>query len=353
MILTVLGNRPQLIKSVMVSKALQLLHIKEYIVYTYQHYNYDMYTAIVQDYNINITANEHIIEQPHSIQDYLYNIEVQIKQLVKKIQLIIVYGDTNSTVAGALFAKKNNLKLIHIEAGERSYNNTMPEEHNRIMVDYSSTVLCCVNSKAKSQLSNSIYKGNKIIVGDVMLDMLQYTQNQNKTASNTQLIQLLQDNKSYYYFTMHRQSNTVSYEHMHSIFAMLGKLKHTILYPMHPRVQALYSSSLLPINFVVTKPLQYNDNIIAIANANAVLTDSGGVQKEAYWLQKKCVTLRNDTEWVETLAGGWNTLYHKNTTNALIKILKQKPDIDQWNIVQFGNGKAAKRIANVIQKLVS
>jgi UDP-GlcNAc3NAcA epimerase len=347
LILTIIGNRPQLIKSALISKELKLRNLKETIVYTYQHFDDEMYTSICKELDIKINNNKLVNKTPKSLQDYINNIQVQIKK-IKHISVVIVYGDTHSTLAGSLFAKQHNIKLIHIEAGERSFNNQMPEEINRIAVDYLADILVCVNKKSSNNLK-SFSKGKIVkVVGDIMLDTLFFYKDI-KPFSTT----FFEDNilkKPYIYFTLHRQSNTVDIATINEILLMIGNLNIPVIYPMHPRVFNKIKELNIPSIVKVTKPFTYLESVQVLKNATYVITDSGGLQKEAYWLQKKCITLRNDTEWSETLIGNWNTLYTGKNSKDLLRILAIKPSLKKWDIKQFGNGKATNKIVNVIMK---
>jgi UDP-GlcNAc3NAcA epimerase len=347
LILTVIGNRPQLIKSVLISKALKVLQVNEQIVYTYQHYDAYMYKSICEELNIEIVPNKLVNKKPASLQDYLTNIKVQVKN-IKLIKCVVVYGDTHSTLAGSLFAKQHNLKLIHIEAGERSYNNQMPEEINRIAVDYLADVLLCVNKKSAQNLKPKPKNKAIKIVGDVMLDALFFYKE--VSPSLTFDFKNIKLDKPYIYFTLHRKSNTDNIAKINEVLLMLGNLRIPIIYPMHSRLYSKKEELIIPKNIQVTKPFTYLESIHILKNATYVITDSGGLQKEAYWLQKKCITLREDTEWMETLTGSWNTLYSGKDSIELQKIMDKKPLLKNWDIKQFGNGKATGKIVDAILK---
>ena len=356
MILTIIGNRPQLIKAAMVSKAFAANGIAEQLLYTYQHYDVNLFEKNCEELGLQFTNHKLVNKQPQSLHDYIYNIEVQVNASAladKKIKAVLVYGDTNSTVAGTLFAKKHHLKLIHVEAGERSYNNTMPEEHNRIATDYAADLLLCVNAKSKQNVANKIYQSKKLIVGDIMLDALLHFKNYDTAITvHKKVAALVNAKQPYIYFTLHRHANTTEVANINAILKMLGQLPYTVVWPMHPRLHSVKAKLSIPNNIIVTLPIAYIENIKIVTAAIAVITDSGGLQKEAYWLQKQCITLRADTEWTETLHHNWNTLYTGNNAKDIISILHKKINLTTWNIKQFGNAKAAYNITKAVKAYI-
>jgi UDP-GlcNAc3NAcA epimerase len=352
LILSIIGNRPQIIKAFVVSKSLSQKGIEEKIIYTWQHYDDSLFLNLVKQVQLTIHHKQDslINKKPHSIKDYIANIEIQAKTIKKNIDAVIVYGDTHSTLAGALFAKKNGYKLIHIESGERSFNNEMPEELNRISTDYLADLLLCVNEKSKKNLSQSICKGKTKVVGDVMLDALLYFQKEPQiTLKNKKIKQLIIDKTSYIYFTLHRQANA-NPSFINSILKMFEELPYAIVWAIHPRIQKSIASLKVPSNVIIINPVTYFESLYILKNAKAVVTDSGGLQKEAYWCQKKCVTIRQETEWTETLVGGWNTLLKQHDNSQLKKILLKKTNVKVWSLKEFGNGKASVNAANAIQQ---
>ncbi len=352
MILSIIGNRPQIIKAFVVSKSLLEKGIEEKIIYTWQHYDDSLFLNLVKEVQLNIYDKKGLLinKKPQSIADYLSNIEIQAKAIQQQIEAIIVYGDTHSTLAGALFAKKNGYKLIHIESGERSFNNEMPEELNRISTDYLADLLLCVNQKSKQNLSQSLYRSKVKVIGDVMLDALLYFQKMPQVSiKNKQVKQLIVEKGSYIYFTLHRQANTTT-SFINSVLKMFEELPYSIVWPIHPRVQKRVATLKIPSNVIVINPVSYFESLYILNHAQYIVTDSGGLQKEAYWCQKKCITLRQETEWTETLIGGWNNLLKQNETAQLKKILQQKVNIKIWGLKEFGNGKAALNAANAIKQ---
>lgn len=354
MIVSIIGTRPQYIKASVLSHAFRIAKIKEMVIDTKQHYSKTVSAAILKSlpYKLSISkANkEDVIAHPKTLEDLMFNIDAQLKKEIKNVRAFLVYGDTNSTLAGALIAKKYQKKIIHIEAGERSFNESMPEEKNRIIVDALSDLLLCVNSKSLKNLNTSNCKGKAEIVGDLMLDAVISTLAKQESKKNLRLERIIFDNKPFVYFTIHRLNNTENSEIVQSILDELETLPYKIIWPLHPRVLIFKTALKIPANVIVVDAVNYIDSLQLIKQCAFVVTDSGGLQKEAYWLQKKCITWRAETEWIETLKGNWNMLYYLNSKKSLEKIINTKPDINKWSLKDFGEGKAAEKIVKAIQK---
>jgi UDP-GlcNAc3NAcA epimerase len=355
LIITIIGNRPQIIKAALVSKALRNCGITEKLIYTWQHYDNGMSVQLMRQlelpYKVSAPLAAKLNKQPVSMEDYLQNIAVQVKGNLSKIKAVLVYGDTNATLAGALFAKKNRFPLIHVEAGERSFNNQMPEEQTRIATDFAADLLLCVNRKSLANLRNPMYTGKKIVVGDVMLDaLLHFSEKASFDGMDLPPV-VFKNKKPIIYFTMHRQSNANT-EKITGIIHMLGKLPYNILWPVHPRITGMIKNIELPANFSTVPACSYLNSLALLQKAKFIITDSGGLQKEAYWMQKKCITLRADTEWTETLKGNWNSLYEGLSSRKLQSLLNQKPDSAKWGLQPFGNGKAAGKVAAAIKSFL-
>ena len=326
---TIIGARPQFIKAAAVSRAIaehnrlastsspltpNPIPITEVIIHTGQHYD-DRMSAIFfeqlqipdPDYNLNVGSG------PHGQQtgDMLSGIE---KILIKeKPDWVLVYGYTNSTLAGALAASKLHIKIAHVEAGLRSFNRRMPEEINRIVTDHLSDLLFCPSQTAVNNLAAEGITAGVRITGDVMFDAIKYAEAKINEYS-TILKRLGLENKKYFLATVHRAENTDNEDRLISIMSALSALAEQgiVILPLHPRTKKMLENSKQPFktndSLKIIEPVGYFDMIALQQSARMILTDSGGMQKEAYWLKVPCITLRDETEWTETVEAGWNIL---------------------------------------------
>ncbi|MDH5400376.1 MAG: UDP-N-acetylglucosamine 2-epimerase (non-hydrolyzing) [Cyclobacteriaceae bacterium] len=309
--LTILGARPQFIKASPVSRALKAEGIDEVIVHTGQHFDENM---------SKIFFDEMGIPEPH------YNLEVHglghgamTGRMLEKIEsvllkekpdVVIVYGDTNSTIAGALAAKKLHIKVAHIEAGLRSFNMKMPEEINRILTDRISDFLFCPTTTALENLKKEGFENIDCKItnsGDVMYDAFLQFSDIAQEKSTILSDQKLSDRK-YILCTVHRQENTDDKQRFGEIVRTLNTVAEeaTIVFPVHPRTQQLLGTYSLHKNIRIIPPVGYLDMVSLINHSMLVMTDSGGLQKEAFFARKYCITLREETEWVELVNGGFN-----------------------------------------------
>jgi UDP-N-acetylglucosamine 2-epimerase len=225
-------------------------------------------------------------------------------------EILLVYGDTNSTLAGALAAAKLHLCVAHVEAGLRSYNREMPEELNRVIADHLSALLFCPSENAAANLAKEGITSGVHVVGDVMADALAAARERASDRADV-LKRLGVKRRGYCLATIHRAENTDDRKRLSDILAVLGSLGEPVVFPMHPRARAAigrFGLAMPPPPVQVIEPLGYLDAVALESNARLILTDSGGMQKEAYWLGVPCVTLRDETEWVETVKAGWNTI---------------------------------------------
>lgn len=358
-IVSIVGARPQFIKCAPVSRELRKEH-HEILVHTGQHYDANMSDIFFEqlnipkpDYNLNIGSGSHGEQTGKML------IEIEKVLIKEKPDMVLVYGDTNSTLAGALAAAKLHIPVAHVEAGLRSFDRTMPEEINRVMTDHISDLLFCptqtaVDNLLKEGISQENGKG-VYLTGDVMVDALLYNM---KIAeqSSTVLEDLNQDlvKGEYYVATVHRPSNTDTEENLRNIVEAFGEIGLPIIFPAHPRtVKYLKEYGLydhLPKNIHLTEPLPYLDMLHLMRHAKMILTDSGGVQKEAYILKVPCVTLRENTEWVETLEDGWNVLVGADEK----RIVEAVHDIHTGEMKygdRFGDGWTARRIIKFVSSL--
>ncbi|MFZ5945152.1 MAG: non-hydrolyzing UDP-N-acetylglucosamine 2-epimerase [Bacillota bacterium] len=356
---TILGARPQFIKAAVVSQALQSTgYIKEIILHTGQHYDKNMSDIFFDemeiprpDIKLSIGSGNHGAQTGRMLE------AIEKELLKEKPDGVIVYGDTNSTLAGALAACKLLIPCIHIEAGLRSFNRTMPEEINRILTDHLSELLFAPTKTAVENLSKEGINESKVfLVGDVMYDSTLYFSVRAEERS-TILKELNIENKPYILTTIHRAENTDNKENLADVFKGLAVIAqyYPIIMPIHPRTQhALKVNGLWEManeSIKLIEPLGYLDIMMLEKNAILILTDSGGVQKEAFFHRIPCFTLRKETEWVELVDNGWNYLIPpKDLTNSIDKIIgsiKQKNSLAVDNYL-YGGGTAAKRIAQII-----
>jgi UDP-N-acetylglucosamine 2-epimerase (non-hydrolysing) len=324
--------------------------IKPILIHTGQHYDFEMSQIFFQelkipepDYNLNIGSGSHAWQTAKIME----NLEPII--LKEKPNLMIVFGDVNSTLAGALVAAKLHIPVAHIEAGLRSFNKTMPEEINRILVDHLSDFLFCPTKTAVENLKKEGIKKGVYNVGDVMYDVLINLKVKIKKSSFLKRLGI--KSKQYLLLTVHRASNTDNLDNLRKIITAAMKSGERIIFSIHPRTQKQFKK--LKINKVknlkVIGPVGYLDMLALEKNAKKILTDSGGIQKEAYWLKVPCITLREDTEWVETVKAGWNVLVGVNE-KKIIKEIKYFDPISSKKLFKeyFGRGNSVKKIIKIL-----
>jgi UDP-N-acetylglucosamine 2-epimerase len=319
-IFSIVGARPQFIKLAPLSSALTGLH-EEFIVHTGQHYDYSMSEKIFQDLGIrepDIHLEVGSGTQAEQTGNMMIGLEKEMTN--KKPDLVIVFGDTNSTLAGAIAAAKLNIPIIHIEAGLRSYNKNMPEEINRIATDHISKYLFAPTQTAIDILKTEGLQKAAYLTGDIMVDTIKNNiEVALKKSTAIQDLKLL--NTEYNLLTLHRNYNVDNATILENILSQLGELGEKIIFPVHPRTKKMLSASFcFPENITAIEPQGYLD-FIALENfAKRIITDSGGIQKEAYILGKPCITLRTETEWVETVEEKWNLLINPSDTDIVSKI---------------------------------
>ena len=343
-ILTVVGARPQFIKAAPVSSALRDAGIEEFLVHTGQHYDEKLSATFFDDLSINAPAvNLGVGSDTHGAQTGAMLSALEKLMMQEQPEWVLVYGDTNSTLAGALAAAKLQVKLVHVEAGLRSFNKRMPEEINRIVADHLSDLLLCPSMTAIRNLeAEGITKGIAL-VGDVMVDALHQAVERAKERPSV-LKGLGLRPRQFVLATIHRAENTDDPSRLRQIVSAFLESQEEIIMPVHPRTRkALNALGVLPSlgKLRTLEPVGYLDMIMLESSARVVLTDSGGVQKEAYWLGVPCLTLRDETEWVETVEAGWNRLV-KAETPAILAALKTV-HIPSSRPVLYGDGHAAVR----------
>jgi len=335
-IVSIVGARPNFIKLAALSPELRNV-ANEVIIHTGQHHDYELSKIFFDEMGIP-EPNTHlnIVASTHGAQTGRMLMELESSLSIKNnVDAVIVFGDTNSTLAGALAAAKLHIPVIHIESGVRSYDKRMPEEINRVIVDHISDMLFCPTWNAASNLAiEGISPERVFLCGDVMVDLMAIQSTKRLTYKN------------YYLLTIHREDND-NLKKIKEIFKGLSVLQNDIVFPCHPRMKKYIKALKLPANIHVIDPVGYFEMRALEEGAIKIFTDSGGVQKEAYLLKVPCITLRDTTEWIETLHGGWNILTSGNSKNIHNAIL-QTPKQLEYYPDSFGNIGVCKRIADKI-----
>jgi len=351
-VVTILGARPQFIKAASVSREFEKYdEIKEIIVHTGQHFDVNMSDVFFKEmhiprpsYNLGVNGKNHGAMTGEMLE------KIESILLEEKPDWVIVYGDTNSTLAGALAASKLNIKIAHIEAGLRSYNMNMPEEINRILTDRISNLLFCPTDSAIENLKKEgfeNYNCEMIKNGDVMQDGAVFY---SKLAQKPSVIS---DNQDFILSTFHRAENTDNDERLKAIVKALNTISEEkiIILPLHPRTRKLLNEKpySLSKNIQVIDPVGYLEMIWLIKNCSLVLTDSGGLQKEAFFFRKYCITLRDETEWIELIENNLNVLAGA-ASKKIIDIYQNHVFQNNFNLNLYGDGEASKIIVNTLLK---
>jgi len=347
-IVTIIGARPQFIKAAVVSRLLPS-HVMEIILHTGQHYDENLSKVFFDELNIpNPKYNLGVGSGSHGAQTGEMLAEIESVLLDEQPDWVLVYGDTNSTLAGALAAVKLNIKVAHIEAGLRSFNRLMPEEINRIVTDHVSDVLFCPSNVAVKNLASEGITKHVVNVGDVMADSLSYAAE--RAAKESKIIDSLNLTAGEYYLaTVHRAENTNDPNRLKNILKAFATLNSPVIFPIHPRTRQAIENYQIDLglknsNIQVISPLGYLDMVQLERFAKMILTDSGGIQKEAYWLKVPCVTLRDETEWVETVQHRWNILAGGDK-ERIINVI-QHYRVPEQHPILYGDGQAGQKIIN-------
>ncbi len=358
-IVTIVGARPQFIKAAPVSRAIQKhnrkghgTQITEIIVHTGQHYDDKMSAIFFRDLDLpDPNVNLDVGSGPHGWQTAQMLMRIEEVFMAQKPDMVLVYGDTNSTLAGALASVKLHIPLAHVEAGLRSFNREMPEEHNRVVSDHLSNLLFCPTQTAIKNLEHEGITKGVHCVGDVMYDSVLFNINFVEKRSHI-LKQYNLEPKQYALATVHRAENTDAPERLKAILNALEEITSNglpVILPLHPRTQNKISDFNLSHNSLqLIDPISYLDMLILEKQAKVILTDSGGVQKEAYWFKVPCVTLRAETEWLETVESGWNVIVGSESM-SIIKAVEQA----QYGSIHqnaYGNGCAAEKMIEIFIK---
>lgn len=369
--LSIVGVRPQFVKAAMVCAAAERYNsesprekqIKHLLLNTGQHYDFDMADVFFEqlplprpDYILGVGSGTHGTQTAAMLE------KIECVLAADKPDCVIVYGDTNSTLAGTLAAAKLHIPVAHVESGLRSFNRRMPEEINRIVADHLSSILLCPTEAAMEQLRREGITENVYFTGDVMLDAVRIfaaAANQRSTALNDLGVSA----KNFILVTIHRAENTDSLERAGELVEMLCGLEQPTVFAMHPRLRSKLEQQpeYRPLgerlrrssHIKITQPLSYMDMLHLESNAQLIMTDSGGVQKEAYFVATPCLTLRDETEWTETLKGGWNQVVGTSPAKILplVKSLWAQNGASPTgmpSLYEFGDGLAADSIIQVL-----
>jgi len=355
-IVHIIGARPQFIKLAVLLKVIKKkLDVKNLIIHTGQHYDYEMSKIFFKELSIPdpyVNFNlEKLLTQNQRLSKMISKLEMSFLS-IKKIDLVLIYGDTDSTLAAAIVAKKLNLKIMHVESGLRSFDKTMPEEQNRIVADQFSDYLITPTLTATNNLFFEGINKKKIYqLGDVMKDSVDFYK---KFLSKDKFSLFLKNNRifinNYALFTLHRKENSTPFR-LKKIMNRIGKLNYYFFWPLHPNIRKICMKYKIkfPKNIKIFKPVSYFESLLLIRNSDFVVTDSGGLQKEAFFLRKICFILRDRTEWSELLK--FNSYLIDINISKIPSFLKVKEKKYTTNI--FGNFSASSRISSLIKKIFS
>jgi UDP-N-acetylglucosamine 2-epimerase len=348
-IVSVVGARPQFIKAATVSRHLRRAH-QEVLVHTSQHY--DAQLSDVFFAQLDLPAPDHHLgvgSAPHGRQTAQMLERLEDVLLQEKPDRVLVYGDTNSTLAGALAAVKLHIPLAHVEAGLRSYDRRMPEEINRVLTDHCADLLFCPTATAVENLAREGITASVHLVGDVMYDSL-LQQLPDERAAQEALSQQGLSPREYLLVTVHRAANTDDPARLGAILQALAELSLPVVFPIHPRTRKAIAAAGLSLapNVHLREPLGYRDMLSLERHARTILTDSGGVQKEAFFLGVPCVTLREETEWPETVECGWNVLAGADPERIVAAAKRPAPQGERPLL--FGDGHAAEKIVRSLER---
>lgn len=346
-VVSIVGARPQFIKAAPVSRALRQV-ARKVLIHTGQHYDREMSAVFFDelhipepDYNLEVGSGSHGWQTGHML------IQIEDVLLKEKPDWVLVYGDTNSTLAGALAAIKLHIPVAHVEAGLRSFNRAMPEEHNRVLTDHAADLLFCPTQAAVDNLAREGITEGMHLVGDVMYDAILYNTALANQRSDA-LTRLGLSSGGYVLATVHRPRNTDDPARLRAILASFGEIEGPVIFPVHPRTRqavAKLGDSQFP-NPQFIEPVGYLDMLMLEQHARLILTDSGGVQKEAYLFHVPCLTLREETEWVETVEAGWNLLVGADRV-AIVRAAREFRPVGPPPLL-FGDGHASERIAALL-----
>lgn len=349
-VITVIGARPQFIKAAVVSNAFRKRGVQELILHTGQHFDSNMSDVFFDElgipkpeFNLGIGGGSHGQNTGRMVE------AIERVLMDEKPDWLLVYGDTDSTLAGALAAVKLHIPVAHVEAGLRSFNRRMPEEINRILTDHSSSMLFAATETAVCNLTNEGIGSDKVInVGDVMYDAALYYGA--KAEQQSRILETLEvDSKEYILATIHRAENTDVPGRLAAIIEGMAQSGRQIILPVHPRTNARMNSAglALPDNIIAIDPVGYLDMVMLEKHAALIMTDSGGVQKESFFYHVPCITLRDETEWVELVEAGWNQVVPPLSVNAIVDAIAMARTNGKL-IQPYGEGKAAELVTETL-----
>ena len=346
-ILSIVGARPQFIKLAPLSKEIRKYH-EELIVHTGQHFDSEMSAIFFSEleiekpvYNLGVNSGSHGSQTGQML------IELEKVLFDEKPDLVIIFGDTNTTLAASLVASKLKIPIVHVEAGLRSFNRSMPEEINRIVADHVSDYLFAPTETSINYLRNEGLTDKSYLTGDIMVDSLE---NSIKRIKNIDIKNSGVGSTDYYLLTLHRPYNVDDPIILNKILKNLSKLLKKIIFPVHPRTRKVIDEHNIDYgkNIILVDPVGYFEFIELQNNSLKIITDSGGIQKEAYILKKPCITLRTETEWVETVDAGWNLLLNPDQENISEMIESFKPSSNHKSL--FGKD-VAKKMVEIINNI--
>jgi UDP-GlcNAc3NAcA epimerase len=362
-ICTIIGARPQFIKAAALSAKFAELRaqghdIEEIIIHTGQHYDAEMskifFTELKipkEKYNLKVGSASHALQTAKMLEG------IEEKLLIEKPDCVLIYGDTNSTLAGALVASKLKISVVHVEAGMRSFNRDMPEEINRIVADHIASINFCSSKTSVRNLENEGLKKSSKLVGDLMFDTALIFAEKSENIGRNLMKKLDLKNKKFILMTCHRAENTDAPKRLREIISAANEIsrKIKIIFPIHPRTRKILCEHRITIskNIATLAPLSYLETIALEKNSLMILTDSGGMQKEAFFLKTPCVTMRDETEWTETAEAGMNVITgadKKKILSAFAKFAKNTPS--SKIPAPYGNGHAADKIAKLLLNFV-
>ena len=351
-VLTVVGARPQFIKAAPVSRVLRRHH-KEFLLHTGQHYDDAMSDLFFRQLSIPAPdLNLEVGSGRHGVQTGAMLPGIESVAIDQKPDWILVYGDTNSTLAGALVGAKLRIPVAHVEAGLRSFDRRMPEEINRVVADHVSELLLCPTDTAVENLAREGVTSGVRMVGDVMYDAFEQNLEVAHRSQTEMLAELGLEAGAYVLLTVHRAENVDDATRLTAILRGVTDSGRRIVFPVHPRTRAaLGSGGFVPApNLMLIEPVGYLEMLVLEENAEAIATDSGGVQKEAYFAGRPCITLRDTTEWTETIAAGWNVLVGTDS-GAIARALGDfRPKGTRPKL--FGDGHAAEQVVEALTEHV-
>ena len=346
-VVSIVGARPQFVKLAPIAKAFEAEGIDHRIIHTGQHYDVNMSESFfvelgipAPDLHLGVGGGSHGVMTGRMLEE----LDPALSGL--EPDWVLVYGDTNSTIAGTLSAVKLHLRVAHLEAGLRSFNRRMPEEHNRVLTDHAADLCLAPTADAMAHLADEGLAARSILVGDVMTDVCLQVRDSVVAAQRT--VPGIPSGQRYVLATIQRAENTDDPHRLRTILTSLNSLDVPVYLPAHPRLKARLDSGDLGItleNLHLIEPLAYPDMVAAVMNAAGVITDSGGLQKEAFLLGTVCTTVRTETEWVETIRNGWNVL-DPNLERLAETATRNNPPADPT--APYGDGTAAFTVARTL-----